>query len=175
MSENTPIVTYCANHPKVETSLRCNRCEKPICVKCAVKTPTGYRCKECVNSQQKKFDTSEWYDYTFGFLTASVLSAIASLIFLLISNIGLFGWFIAAAAAPTAGLIIAEAARFATRRHRSKALYMTILAGVVAGALPAILFSLLIFNFYGLIFEGIYLVLVVPSVYYRISGIQLFK
>ena len=36
--------TYCANHPGVETSLRCNKCGKPICAKCAVRTPTGYRC-----------------------------------------------------------------------------------------------------------------------------------
>ena len=26
---------FCYRHPNVETSLRCNRCNKPICVKCA--------------------------------------------------------------------------------------------------------------------------------------------
>ena len=36
--------TYCANHPTVETTLRCNKCGKPICAKCAIRTPTGYRC-----------------------------------------------------------------------------------------------------------------------------------
>lgn len=37
----------CYRHPKVETSLRCSRCEKPICADCAVLTPVGYRCREC--------------------------------------------------------------------------------------------------------------------------------
>jgi hypothetical protein len=59
---------YCANHPQTPTSLRCNRCEKPICPKCAVKTPIGYRCKECVRGQQKIFDTAQWYDYPLAFL-----------------------------------------------------------------------------------------------------------
>jgi hypothetical protein len=37
----------CYRHSKVETSLRCSRCEKPICADCAVPTPVGYRCREC--------------------------------------------------------------------------------------------------------------------------------
>ena len=63
---------YCYVHPNRETSLRCNHCERPICADCAVLTPTGYRCKECVKGQQKVFDTSEWYDYVLGFITAGI-------------------------------------------------------------------------------------------------------
>lgn len=37
----------CYRHPKVETTLRCSRCEKYICPDCAVLTPVGYRCREC--------------------------------------------------------------------------------------------------------------------------------
>ena len=71
---------YCYIHPNRETSLRCNQCNRPICASCAVRTPTGYRCKECVKGQQKIFDTAEWYDYIFGFAMAGVLSLIASLL-----------------------------------------------------------------------------------------------
>lgn len=39
----------CANHPDVETHLRCSRCGKPICVRCVVPTPVGGRCRECAN------------------------------------------------------------------------------------------------------------------------------
>ena len=39
----------CAQHPKIETSLTCGKCEKPICPKCLVQTPVGIRCKECAN------------------------------------------------------------------------------------------------------------------------------
>ena len=37
----------CSYHPDVMTRLRCSRCEKPICPKCAVRTPVGLRCPEC--------------------------------------------------------------------------------------------------------------------------------
>ena len=37
----------CARHPKVETNLRCGKCDQPICPKCAVQTPVGARCPDC--------------------------------------------------------------------------------------------------------------------------------
>jgi len=169
---------YCANHPNVETTLRCNRCEKAICARCAVKTPTGYRCKECVKSQMKIFDTAVWYDYPFGFAAAAVLSLIASsLMSVLLAFIGIFfGVFILFVAAPTAGVIIAEGARTAVRRHRSPSLFITILAGVVFGALPSLLVNFFFdFQLLPLIFQGVYLFLAVPTVYSRLSGLQLFK
>ncbi len=42
----------CANHPNVETHLRCSRCGKPICVKCVYQTPVGGRCRECANMKK---------------------------------------------------------------------------------------------------------------------------
>lgn len=173
MSEST--TTYCANHPKVETTLRCNRCEKLICAKCAIKMPTGYRCKECVNAGLKIFDTAEWYDYPFGFLAAMFLSLVASGLLSLLGFIGFYGFFIIFAAAPTAGVIIAEGIRIAIRRHRSRALYATIFVGLVVGALPILLGNLLVFDISRLIIQGIYLVMVLPTVYSRLSGMQFFK
>lgn len=37
----------CSYHPNVMTGLRCNRCGKPICPACAVRTPVGMRCPDC--------------------------------------------------------------------------------------------------------------------------------
>jgi hypothetical protein len=42
-------VLYCANHPNVQTNLRCSRCGKPICARCRVPTPVGYRCYDCAD------------------------------------------------------------------------------------------------------------------------------
>src|SRR5438477_9988324 len=42
---------YCANHPNEETYVRCSRCEKPICTRCRVMTPVGFRCYDCANLQ----------------------------------------------------------------------------------------------------------------------------
>ena len=174
MSEIAP--TYCANHPGVETGLRCNKCDKPICVKCAVRTPTGYRCRECVRGQQKVFITAQWVDYLRGFLVAGFLSTIASGLVALASGVaGLFSWFLIAAGAPTAGIAIAEALRWVTRRHRAKSLYITIIVAVVLGVLPVALVELFIFDIFGLLFQAIYLFIAIPVIYYRISGIHLTK
>jgi hypothetical protein len=165
---------YCANHPGVETSLRCNRCGKPICSKCAVRTPTGYRCRECVRSQQKLFETAEPLDFVLGFLAAGVLSFLASLLVVLISSIaGIFAFIIIFFAAPTVGIVIAEAVRLVTRKHRSRPLFITVVVGVVLGAFPLILLNLLQFNLFGLIFLGIFLFVATPVIYTRLSGIQL--
>lgn len=39
----------CAQHPNVETELRCGRCDTPICPRCLVQSPVGARCKSCSN------------------------------------------------------------------------------------------------------------------------------
>lgn len=173
MTETT--ILYCYVHPDRETSLRCNNCDRPICASCAVRTPTGYRCRECVRGQQKTFDTSEWYDYILGFITAGILSAVAAFLVTLIGGIGFFGWFLIAAGAPTAAVAIAEGVRFVTRRHRSRSLFITVAVGVVLGALPVILFQVFSLNLFGILFQVIYLVIAVPLVYTRLSGIQLFR
>lgn len=167
--------TYCANHPGVETTLRCNKCGKPICSKCAIRTPTGYRCRECVRGQQKTFVTAEWIDYLLGFGTAFILGLVASFLASLISNIGYIGWILIIIGSPTAGVIIAETLRRVTRKHRSKALFMTVCAGVILSALPVILTHLLRLDLFALIFQALYLLIAVPVVYTRLSGIQLMR
>jgi hypothetical protein len=166
---------YCYVHPNRETSLRCNNCNRPICASCAIRTPTGYRCRECVRERQKSFETSEWYDYVSGFIVAAILSAIAAFLVTLIGGIGFFGWFLIAAGAPTAAVAIAEGVRAVTKRRRSRQLFITVAVGVVLGALPVILFQVLTQNFFGIVFQIIYLILATPVVYTRLSGIQLFR
>ncbi len=166
---------FCYNHPTRETALRCNNCERPICAACAVKTPTGYRCKECVRDRQRSFDTSEWYDFVAGFLVAALLSGVASFLVSLVGGIGFFGYFLIAAGAPTAGVVITESVRAVTKKRRSRALFITVTAAVVLGALPMVALQLITMNLFGLLFQGIYLFIVVPLVYTRLSGIQLFR
>lgn len=176
MTQTTTETLYCYVHPNRETSLRCNNCERPICAQCAVRTPTGYRCRECVRGQQKVFNTSEWYDFVFGFIVAALLSAVAAFLVTMISGIGFIGWFLILAGAPTAGVFIAEGVRMVTGRRRSRPLFITVAMGVVLGALPIVLVQLLVFgNMFGVLFQVIYLVIAVPVVYSRLSGIQLFR
>jgi hypothetical protein len=173
MTDSTTL--YCYVHPNRETALRCNNCDRPICVSCAVRTPTGYRCRECVKGQLKTFDTSEWYDYISGFIAAALVSGVAAFVVTLIGGFGFLGWILMAAAASTAGVAIAESVRFVTRRRRSRALFMTVVVGAVLGAIPMVLLQVLEMDLWGLLFQVIYLVIAVPVVYSRLSGIQLFR
>jgi len=175
MTDTQIEILYCYVHPDRETTLRCNNCNRPICASCAIRTPTGYRCKECVRGQQKTFDTSEWSDYILGFITAGFLSGIASFLVTLIGGIGFIGWIIVIAGAPTAAMVIAEAVRYVVRKHRSKNLFITVSVGVVLGALPVILFQLFTFQLFGIAFQVIYLIIATPVVYTRLSGIQFFR
>ncbi len=171
---DTPLTCYV--HPDRPTLLRCNNCERPICTSCAVRTPTGYRCRECVRGHQKLFDTATWVDYVAGFFTAAVLGGISSLLVGLIGSMaGFFAFILIAVATSSVGMLIAEACRFVTRRHRSRALFITIAVGMIVGALPVVISTLLTMNIFGLIFLAIYLFVAVPIVYSRLSGFQFFK
>ncbi len=172
MTDST--VTYCYAHPTRETSLRCKRCERPMCASCAVRTPTGYLCKDCVRAQQKTFDTAEWYDYLTGMGVTIVLSLITSILVAFIGSfIGFFMFFLAAGIGSGAGTLIANLALRVLNKRRSRALFVACAAGVVLGALPVAILLLLTGNIYGVIGVVIYLVIATPTVYSRISGIQL--
>jgi hypothetical protein len=147
-------VLFCANHPTVETMLRCNRCGKPICTRCAVLTPVGYRCRECVGRQQKTFYTGGAGDYVIGGLIALVLGGVASF---LVSMLGV--WFFALILGPVIGIGIAEAVRLAVRRRRSQHLWLVVAGGIVVSALPALLLALAALNLWTLISLGLFLVL----------------
>ncbi|MDK1029522.1 MAG: hypothetical protein QGM50_05500 [Anaerolineae bacterium] len=164
---------YCYVHPNRETSLRCNRCERPICSSCAVRTPTGYRCNECIRERQKAFNTAEWYDYLIGFGTSAGLSLITSIGLLLISRfLGFFMIFISFAIAGAAGVYISNLVMAALRKRRSSQLFWLAAAGVVAGALPIIFILLFSRNLFPIIWQGLYLFIATPTVYARLSGVR---
>jgi hypothetical protein len=170
---------YCYNHAQRETLLRCNRCERPICMDCSVKTPTGYRCKECVRSHQKKYETTRWIDFPLAIIVALVLSYAGSFI---TRYLGFFTIFLA----PIAGIIIAEAIRWVTRRRRSIQLFRVSAVAAAVGSLPLLVLQLLAViamlasgsgmgsgSIFGIVWSGLYTILVTSSVYGRLSGINI--
>lgn len=128
-----PEELFCANHPSVRTALRCNRCGKPICVKCAVLTPVGYRCKECVRGQQSIFYTAGISDYVIAVVVALPLSLIAGF---LAGLMGGFLFYLLIFAGPLAGTLIADLVHRAVGRRRGRYLWLVVCACVVLGALP---------------------------------------
>lgn len=123
-------IHYCATHPDREASLRCIRCERWMCVTCAVRTPVGYICKECDRKQDDKFFTSPPNDYLVIFAVSAPLAALGGLIALAL------GWFIFAFfVGGLAGTMIGEAGRRATGRRVGRRSGQIAAAGVVVGAL----------------------------------------
>ncbi len=121
----------CANHPQRETTLRCNRCEKPICPECAVHTPVGYRCRECVRGQQKEFETARRMDY----LIAGLISAVAlGVAMYLLGFLSWWGIFIA----PVVGGGVADIVHRAIGRRRSVYLPLAAVIGGAIGVLPSL-------------------------------------
>lgn len=134
-------VTYCSYHPNVETRLRCSKCGAPICPKCAVQTPVGFRCPQCVRSQQAVFYTATPLDYAIAVVVGLVISTIAAFI------LGRLGIFLALILGPVAGGVIAEVVRWAIRRRRGRWIWLAVSGCIVAGALVVASYPLLFFLF----------------------------
>src|SRR5512139_2890612 len=96
MADEMAPTLYCANHPDRETMLRCNRCEKPICYQCAILTPVGYRCKECVRQQQNTYYNAERFDLPIAAAIGFALGAgVGALAYAFLNLIGWFSFLIA--------------------------------------------------------------------------------
>jgi hypothetical protein len=122
--EDAPL--YCANHPKEQTYLRCGRCDKPICAKCRVSTPAGWRCRECANIQvlPTYAVSSEVYIRAalFGFLAAAAAGIL----------MGLFPSF-EFWAALIMGVAVPEAVSVASNQKRGPGLQAVGMAAVLFG------------------------------------------
>ncbi len=123
MSETTTS-HYCYYHPNTPTELRCNKCGKYICVKDAVRTPVGYRCKDCVKEQQDVFYNATPVDYV---LTAVIACPIAFIAALIVPRLSIFAIFVA----PFVGIIIAEAIRLATSKRRGRYMWLVALVCLI--------------------------------------------
>jgi len=168
---------YCANHPQTETSLRCNKCNKLICTRCAVLTPVGYRCRECVRGQQQVFETAVWYDYITAPVAAAILGGILGALLLVL------GWFVIFLA-PVAGGLVAEIVRAIVRRRRGRNLFLVAAAGYVLGCLPLflpVLLSLVLDTGRGftlgsllnLLWPALYAVIATGTFFARLRGIAI--
>jgi hypothetical protein len=118
----------CIDHPHRETTLRCNHCDAPICPECAVRTPVGFRCKECVKVQQAVFYNAEWYDYVVATLVTLALSTPAAVL------ASWVGWFFALIASPFVGGLIGGIVHRAIGRRRGKWIWLTVAVCIVLGA-----------------------------------------
>lgn len=127
--------TYCAVHPDRETGLRCNRCGRYMCTQCAVSTPVGYRCRECVREVEDKFFSGTNTDYLVAFGVTALAAGLGAflMISLRVTGILLLIFFIAV----PAGGALAQLVFRAVGRRRGRYTAQVAAAGVIAGAAVA--------------------------------------
>lgn len=140
---------YCINHPQRETTLRCNSCGAPVCASCVVRTPVGFRCKDCVKAQQASFYTAHWYDYVI----AGVISLVLAIAGAALTSLA--GWFFAIIISPIAGGLIGGIVHWAIGRRRGRWIWLLTGGCIVLGAL-IVLGAISLFNPYSLLSIGIF-------------------
>ncbi|PJF31380.1 MAG: hypothetical protein CUN51_03350 [Candidatus Thermofonsia Clade 1 bacterium] len=121
--------TFCAAHPDVETALRCNRCGRYMCPRCAVRTEVGYRCRECVYQQQGRFFKATERQQIVSIAVVFALGLVAGLI---IPRLFLLG---ALFFSLPAGVAIGELAFRAAGRQRGRYVPQIAVAAVILAAL----------------------------------------
>ena len=167
-------VLQCYYHPDRETVLRCNKCGKPICTECAIRTPVGFRCPDCVRGLQDKFYTASSGDVIKGAVVAFIGGAFIGLVtLLLIMFLGgfiFFGFLAAFFLGPAMGGGVAELVRRAMGKRRARNFPIIGDAAMLIGAfillLPAGIF---IGSLFSLGMAGLLIVLAASTFYARLK------
>lgn len=145
----------CANHPNRQTNLRCNKCNKPICIRCAQWTPVGYSCRSCIRQQEEKFFNAEPVHIFIGILVAIPLALLAAAVATLIGF-----WFFAIFIGATFGTLISRAVLWAMGKRRARYMPLIVAGIIILTALFVLIFT---FDFLSL---GVYVALSASSAYY---------
>ncbi len=139
---------YVAARP---STLRCAKCDRPLDVRDARHTPTGYVCPYYVKSRVATFYNAGLHHYLATALIAVIAGALAGFLLRLVGNIGFFAIILTVFVAPLAGSLIAEAIQRALRimgKARGQHIWLVAAIGTALGAaafiVPPIILLLLI-------------------------------
>ena len=128
--------TYCPNHPKTATNLRCGKCEELICAKCMVHTPVGARCKSCAQVRRPPtYDISRTHAArAVGTgIGIGIAGGIALILIHALLPLGLFFYAIVAAGL---GYVVSEGVSASANRKKGRTLQ------IIAAASVAIAFAI---------------------------------
>jgi hypothetical protein len=120
----------CYRHPDRETWVRCGRCDQPICSRCAMQGPVGFRCRQCGTPAYDPLTSLRPTQLAIGF----GISALGGLVIGLVGGrIGFFGLLLAWFAG---GLIADSVIRFVGFK-RGPRMMVTLFGGILVGAAAA--------------------------------------
>jgi hypothetical protein len=125
---------FCYRHPDRETWVRCGRCDRPICTKCAMQGPVGLRCIDC---GKPAFDplTSLTPGQAIGAFAIALIGGL--IVSMLAPRIGFFGLILAF----FGGGLTADMTIRMIGFKAGPAIAALLLGGIAAGALVAFGFS----------------------------------
>ncbi|MEW5987653.1 MAG: hypothetical protein AB1791_13555, partial [Chloroflexota bacterium] len=164
---------FCYVHPNRQTTLRCNKCGRPICMNCAKRTPVGYRCKECIKEQQAAFYTATAVDYVVAIFTSLVLGGLASF---LLPQFGFLVFFVAAFVGTLIGRVVL---RLVGRRHGRWLPHLVAVMLILTGMAPTVLpiaaalagggIEAITLASFGSVWRIIYIIVASGSAYYQVK------
>ena len=121
---------FCYRHPDRETWVRCGRCDRPICTKCAMQGPVGFRCRDCgkpVRDPMSSFTPVQLVGGLAASFGGGLLAAAIS------ARFGFFALFVAF----FAGGLIAQAITSVTGYKMGSLMDVLVYGGIAAGAAVA--------------------------------------
>ena len=127
-------VHFCAVHPERDTELRCNRCDRYMCIDCAKRTPVGYTCRECVRGHENKFYQGTLIDYALVAAVSALGGALTVFVTSLAGGFLLIGLIIAPAIGGGTAQIALQITGRRRGRHSGYVNVCALLAGGIAGA-----------------------------------------
>lgn len=158
----------CYRHPGRATSLRCYKCNRPICSECTVKTPVGYLCPSCQREAEDAFFNAKPLDNLLALLVALPLGIVAGYLVMLFGG-GFFFililFFIGGAVGTLIGRIVKAVIGKRRGRYIPYIVAGSMIFGVAIFAVPLLLIggggALL-----RLLGPGVYLFVATPAAFY---------
>jgi hypothetical protein len=118
---------HCYRHPDRETWVKCGRCDRPICPRCAIQGPVGLRCKQCGKPAFDPLTSFTATQFVLGVVVA-ILSGAAAGFFA--ARIGFFSIIVAY----FAGGLIAEIVMRVTGYKHGPVMLAIVLGGILLGS-----------------------------------------
>jgi hypothetical protein len=130
---------HCYRHPDRETWVRCGRCDRPICTKCAIQGPVGSRCRDCGRLRNDPLTTLSRRQLLLGIGVALAGGTVAGMVGIQL------GLFLAIILGPIIGGLVGEAVLRVTGYKRGTKIRAIVLFGLAGGLLIAIPIDLALF------------------------------
>jgi hypothetical protein len=139
-------VATCPYVASGETSLRCAKCARPLMVKDAKRTPTGYVCPNFVRGRVATFYNAGPLHYVVTGVVGLLAGLGIGIALQLVSSVPFIGLWIMLIAGPAMGGVVADLIRRAVRKSRGQYTWLvaaiTIAIGAAVFVLPPVLLGL---------------------------------